>query len=134
MLQDILIERKVYASEEHKMMKGMIQEFISNEIMDHIDEWEKNGMVSREIWKRAGELGLLCIDMPEIYGGGGLDFTFNAINRRICKKRISGPGFSLHSDIVAPYLLKYGTEDQKQKYQMAKGEMIHRDDRAELWK
>jgi acyl-CoA dehydrogenase len=70
MLQDILIERKVYASEEHKMMKGMIQEFISNEIMDHIDEWEKNGMVSREIWKRAGELGLLCIDMPEIYGGG----------------------------------------------------------------
>jgi acyl-CoA dehydrogenase len=61
MLQDI-IERKVYASEEHKMMKGMIQEFISNEIMDHIDEWEKT-VVSREIWKRAGELGLLCIDM-----------------------------------------------------------------------
>jgi acyl-CoA dehydrogenase len=93
MLQDILIERKVYASEEHKMMKGMIQEFISNEIMDHIDEWEKNGMVSREIWKRAGELGLLCIDMPEIYGGGGLDFTFNALFR-ICKKGISGPIFT----------------------------------------
>jgi acyl-CoA dehydrogenase len=127
MLQDILIERKVYASEEHKMMKGMIQEFISNEIMDHIDEWEKNGMVSREIWKRAGELGLLCIDMPEIYGGGGLDFTFNALLiEEFAKKGISGPGFSLHSDIVAPYLLKYGTEDQKQKYlpQMAKGEMI----------
>jgi acyl-CoA dehydrogenase len=49
MLQDILIERKVYASEEHKMMKGMIQEFISNEIMDHIDEWRKNGMVSRNL-------------------------------------------------------------------------------------
>jgi acyl-CoA dehydrogenase len=49
MLQDILIERKVYASEEHKMMKGMIQEFISNEIMDHIDEWRENGMVSREM-------------------------------------------------------------------------------------
>jgi acyl-CoA dehydrogenase len=127
MLQDILIERKIYASEEHKMMKGMIQEFISNEIIDHIDEWEKNGMVSREIWKRAGELGLLCIDMPEMYGGGGLDFTFNALLiEEFAKKGISGPGFSLHSDIVAPYLLKYGTEDQKQKYlpQMAKGEMI----------
>ncbi|PKH68992.1 acyl-CoA dehydrogenase [Flavobacterium sp. ALD4] len=127
MLQDILIERKIYASEEHKMMKGMIQEFISNEVMDHIDEWEKNGMVSREIWKRAGELGLLCIDMPEMYGGGGLDFTFNALLiEEFAKKGISGPGFSLHSDIVAPYLLKYGTEDQKQKYlpQMAKGEMI----------
>ena len=127
MLQDILIERKIYASEEHKMMKGMIQEFISNEIIDHIDEWEKNGMVSREIWKRAGELGLLCIDMPQMYGGGGLDFTFNALLiEEFAKKGISGPGFSLHSDIVAPYLLKYGTEDQKQKYlpQMAKGEMI----------
>jgi acyl-CoA dehydrogenase len=127
MLQNILIERNIYASEEHKMMKTMIQEFISNEIMDHIDEWEKNGMVSREIWKRAGELGLLCIDIPEIYGGGGLDFTFNALLiEEFAKKGISGPGFSLHSDIVAPYLLKYGTEAQKQKYlpPMAKGEMI----------
>jgi acyl-CoA dehydrogenase len=93
MLQDILIERKVYASEEHKMMKGMIQEFISNEIMDHIDEWEKNGMVSREIWK-AGELGLLCIDMPEIYGGGGLDFTFNALLiEEFAKKELAVPDF-----------------------------------------
>ncbi|CAM3022764.1 acyl-CoA dehydrogenase family protein [Flavobacterium frigoris] len=127
MLQNILIERKIYASEEHKMMQGMIQEFISNEIMDKLDEWEKEGLVGREIWKRAGDLGLLCIDMPEIYGGGGLDFSFNALFiEEFAKKGISGPGFSLHSDIVAPYLLKYGTEDQKQKYlpQMAKGEMI----------
>ena len=79
MLHNILIERKVYASEEHKMMQGMIQEFISNEILDQVDEWEKNGMVSREIWTRAGELGLLCMDMPEMYGGGGLDFTFNSL-------------------------------------------------------
>lgn len=127
MLQNILIERKIYSSEEHKMMQGMIQEFISNEIMDKLDDWEKDGMVGREIWKRAGELGLLCIDMPEMYGGGGLDFTFNALFiEEFAKKGISGPGFSLHSDIVAPYLLKYGTEAQKQKYlpQMAKGEMI----------
>jgi acyl-CoA dehydrogenase len=53
--------------------------------------------------------------MPEIYGGGGLDFTFNALLIEEFAG-ISGPGFSLHSDIVAPYLLKYGTEDQKQKY------------------
>lgn len=127
MLQNVLIERKIYASEEHKMMKEMIKEFISNEIMDQLDVWEKEGMVSREIWKRAGELGLLCIDMPEIYGGGGLDFTFNALFiEEFAKKGITGPGFSLHSDIVAPYLLKYGTEEQKQKYlpQMAKGDMI----------
>lgn len=127
MLQNILIERKIYASEEHKMMQKMIQEFISNEIMDQMDEWEKKGMVSREIWKRAGELGLLCLDMPEKYGGGGLDFTYNALLiEEFGKKAISGPGFSLHSDIVAPYLLKYGTEAQKEKYLplMAKGDII----------
>lgn len=127
MLQNILLERKIYASEEHKMMQAMIQEFIANEIVDQIEEWEKNGMVSREIWKRAGELGLLCLDMPEQYGGAGLDFTFNALFiEELAKKGISGPGFSLHSDIVAPYILKYGTEAQKQKYLplMAKGEFI----------
>lgn len=127
MLKNILIERKIYASEEHKMMQTMIKEFISNEIIDHIDEWEKKGMVSREIWKRAGELGLLCLDIPEQYGGAGLDFTFNALFiEELAKKGISGPGFSLHSDIVAPYLLKYGTEAQKNKYlpQMATGDMI----------
>jgi acyl-CoA dehydrogenase len=127
MLQNILLDRKIYASEEHIMMKSMIQEFIANEVLDQIDEWEKNGMVSREIWKRAGELGLLCIDVPETYGGGGLDFTFNALLiEEFAKKGITGPGFSLHSDIIAPYLLNYGTEAQKQKYLplMAKGELI----------
>ncbi|WP_299391093.1 acyl-CoA dehydrogenase family protein [uncultured Gelidibacter sp.] len=127
MLQNVLIERQIYASEEHKMMQQMIQDFIKNEIMDHIDEWEKNGMVSREIWERAGELGLLCIDMPEQYGGSGLDFSFSALFiEELGKEGVNGPGFSLHSDIVAPYLLKYGTEAQKEKYlsKMASGKMI----------
>ena len=127
MLESILIERKIYASDEHKMMREMIRKFITNEILDQVDEWEKNGMVSREIWMRAGELGLLCIDMPIMYGGGGLDFSFNSMFiEELAKKGISGPGFSLHSDIVAPYLLNYGTEAQKKKYLplMAKGELI----------
>jgi acyl-CoA dehydrogenase len=127
MLQNILLERKIYATEEHKMMQAMIQEFIANDIVDHLEEWEKNGMVSREIWKKAGALGLLCLDIPDVYGGGGLDFTFNSLLiEEFAKKGITGPGFSLHSDIVAPYLLKYGTESQKQKYLplMASGEII----------
>ncbi|MCK0114746.1 acyl-CoA dehydrogenase family protein [Gelidibacter sp. F63206] len=127
MLQNVLLERKIYASEEHKMMQGMIQDFINNEILPQVETWEKDGMVSREIWKRAGDLGLLCIDMPEDYGGAGLDFSFSALfMEELTKKGITGPGFSLHSDIVAPYLLKYGTEAQKKKYlpPMATGEMI----------
>ena len=127
MLQNVLLEREIYASEEHKMMQEMIQDFIKNEIIDKTDLWEKNGMVSREIWERAGALGLLCIDMPEHYGGSGLDFSFSALFiEELAKEGINGPGFSLHSDIVAPYLLKYGTETQKQKYLpiMATGKMI----------
>ena len=127
MLTNVLLERKIYASEEHSMMRGMIQDFITNEIEPHVEEWEKKGMVSREIWKRAGELGLLCMDMPEAYGGAGLDFTFNALMiEEFARKNISGPGFSLHSDIIAPYILKWGNEAQKQKYLpiMATGEII----------
>lgn len=95
--------------------------------MDHIEEWEENGIISREIWKRAGELGILCLDIPEIYVGGGLYFTFNALLiEAFSKKGIAGPGFSLHSDIVVPYLLYYGTEAQKEKYLplMAIGDLI----------
>ncbi|WOD43299.1 acyl-CoA dehydrogenase family protein [Hwangdonia lutea] len=127
MLQHVLLERDIYASEEHKMMRKMIQDFIKNEILDQTDEWEKNGMVSRNIWERAGELGLLCIDIPEQYGGSGLDFSFSALFiEEMAKEGVNGPGFSLHSDIVAPYLLKYGTEAQKKKYlpKMATGQLI----------
>ncbi len=127
MLESVLIAREIYASEEHKMMQQMIQDFIKNEILDHTDEWEKNQMVSRDIWLRAGELGLLCIDMPEAYGGSGLDFSFSALFiEELAREGVSGPGFSLHSDIVAPYLLKYGSESQKQQYLplMATGKMI----------
>jgi acyl-CoA dehydrogenase len=127
MLHHVLLERDIYASEEHKMMQEMIRDFIQNEIIDHIDTWEKNGMVSRDIWERAGALGLLCMDMPIEYGGSGLDFSFNALFiEELSKEGVSGPGFSLHSDIVAPYLLKYGSEAQKQKYLplMATGKLI----------
>ena len=127
MLQNVLLEREIYASEEHKMMQKMIQDFINKEIIDQTDAWEKNGMVSREIWERAGALGLLCIDMPEHYGGTGLDFSFSALFiEELAKEGVNGPGFSLHSDIIAPYLLKYGTEAQKQKYLpiMATGQLI----------
>ncbi|MDX1271126.1 acyl-CoA dehydrogenase family protein [Bizionia paragorgiae] len=127
MLDTVLLPREIYASDEHIMMQSMIQDFIKNEILPQTDLWEKNGMVSREIWERAGSLGLLCMDIPEGYGGSGLDFSFNALFiEELAKEGVSGPGFSLHSDIVAPYLLKYGTEAQKQKYlpQMATGKLI----------
>lgn len=97
MLHNVLLEREIYASQEHKLMQEMIQDFIKTEIINETDVWEKKGMVSRDIWLRAGELGLLCIDMPEAYGGTGLDFSFSALFiEELAKKGVTGPGFSLH--------------------------------------
>lgn len=127
MLKDILLPRKLYSSAEHKMMREMIVQFIESDMLPFQEEWENNQMVPRELWTKAGSLGLLCLDMPEKYGGSGLDFSFSALFiEELGKKGISGPGFFLHSDIVAPYLLKYGTDDQKSKYlpAMASGEII----------
>ncbi|SMB80299.1 acyl-CoA dehydrogenase domain protein [Hymenobacter roseosalivarius DSM 11622] len=127
MLNNVLIKREIYATEDHDMMRSMIKDFIKNDVAGHTQEWENSGMVSREVWKRAGELGLLCIDMPQEYGGAGLDFSFSALfMEELAKENISGPGFSLHSDIVAPYILKHGTEAQKQQYLplMATGDII----------
>ena len=116
MLQDILIKRKIYASEEHKMMQQMVNDFITNEVIDQLENWEKEGMVSRKIWHRAGELGLLCMDMPVKYGGGGLDFTFNAFKKylpacpaegtkppRIILRVTSGPNLVLDLDMYELY-------------------------------
>ncbi|MEJ1221862.1 acyl-CoA dehydrogenase family protein [Sediminicola sp. 1XM1-17] len=127
MLSHVLLDRQIYASEEHRMMRDMIREFMSNEIMDQNEQWEKDGMVSRAIWEQAGSLGLLCIDIPVDYGGSGLDFSYSALFiEELAQKGINGPGFSLHSDIVAPYLLNHGIEAQKQKYLplMATGKLI----------
>ncbi len=127
MLDNVLIKREIYNTEDHDMMRGMIKDFIKNELTPQMDQWEEDQMVSREIWKRAGDLGLLCIDMPQEYGGSGLDFSFSALfMEELAKENISGPGFSLHSDIVAPYILKYGTEEQKKRYLplMASGDII----------
>ena len=127
MYHKIQLEREVYATEEHKMMRSAFIDFAQQEIIPHREEWEENQMVSRKVWRRAGELGFLCIDMPEQYGGLGLDFSFSAQILELCARyECSGVGFSLHSDIVAPYILKYGSEAQKATYlpKMASGEWI----------
>ncbi len=127
MYADISLKREIYGTEEHTMLRDTLKEFIKKDVAPFTDEWEEQGYVSREVWTKAGELGLLCMDMPFEYGGGGLDFSFNAlVAEEMNKSGCTGPGFFLHSDIVAPYILKYGTEEQKQRYlpKMATGEWI----------
>lgn len=112
---------------EHELFRGEVRKFIEREILPHHAAWEQSGQVSREAWLRAGEAGLLCATMPEEYGGAGADRLFSAIIiEEMAKSFASGPGFTLHSDIVAPYILRYGSEEQKRHWlpKMAKGEVI----------
>ena len=120
------IERTLFNG-DHEIFRGTVRRFVDNEIAPFHAEWEKDGKISREAWTKAGKLGLLCASMPEEYGGGGVDRTFSIIlMEELARAGASGPGFGLHSEIVAPYINRYGSPEQKEKYlpKMAKGEII----------
>lgn len=116
--------------EEHDMFRQSLKDFIAKEITPFNAEWEKNKMVSRESWLKLGENGFLCLQAPEEFGGIGInDFRYNAIfTEELGLSGCSGPaiGYPLHSDIVFPYILHYGTQQAKQKYipKMITGEYI----------
>ena len=120
------IERTLFNG-DHEIFRGTVRRFVDNEIAPFHAEWEKDGKISREAWTKAGKLGLLCASVPEEYGGGGVDRTFSIIlMEELARAGASGPGFGLHSEIVAPYINRYGSPEQKEEYlpKMAKGEII----------
>lgn len=111
-----MIERSLF-SEEHELFRASARRFVEEKIAPRHAEWEKTGQVSRDIWKEAGEGGYLCCSVPEDYGGVGGDFTFGAIfTEELARIGATGPAFHLHSEIVAPYITAYGTEEQKKKW------------------
>jgi alkylation response protein AidB-like acyl-CoA dehydrogenase len=113
--------------EEHELFRKTVKAFIDREIAPHYEHWEKEGQVSRDVWRKAGEAGLLLTDTPEEYGGAGADFLYSAVMIEEMAKRVfTAPGFRLHSDIVAPYIFHYGSEEQKRTWlpKMAKGGVI----------
>ncbi|MCZ0735867.1 acyl-CoA dehydrogenase family protein [Phreatobacter sp. AB_2022a] len=121
-----MVPRTIYTP-EHEMFRDSVRRFIAREVAPHHAQWEKDGQVSRELWKKAGELGLLCTAIPAEYGGGGGDFRHSAImTEEFARQIYSGPGFRLHSDIAAFYILHQGSEEQKRKWlpKMATGEVI----------
>jgi acyl-CoA dehydrogenase len=111
-----MIPRCLYDS-DHEMFRDSLRKFIETEAMPHHEQWEKDGMVSDEIWLKAGEQGFLCPMIPEEYGGVGTDFLYNCIvNEEIGRSGCTGLGWTLHNDITVPYIVRYGSEEQKQKY------------------
>src|SRR6185503_10574 len=113
--------------EEHELFRTTVRRFVEQEVAPHHARWEKQGVVDREVWRKAGDTGLLLTNIPEQYGGGGGDFLTSVILIEEMMRHVySGPGFRLHSDIVAPYLLNHASEDLKHAWlpRMAKGEII----------
>jgi alkylation response protein AidB-like acyl-CoA dehydrogenase len=113
--------------DDHNIFREQVRRFIEREIVPHHERWEEEGVVPRDIWRRAGEEGLLCVGIPEQYGGGGGDRGHSAVMiEELARVNATAVGFTTHSEIVAHYLLSYGTEAQKMRWlpAMAKGEVI----------
>ncbi|WP_309650324.1 acyl-CoA dehydrogenase family protein [Nocardioides sp.] len=114
--------------QEHDDFRAMARAFMDKEVAPFHDQWEKDGQVSREVWTKAGEAGLLCFDVDEQYGGMGVhDFRYNAIvSEEISRIGASGLGFPVHTDIIVPYISQLGTEEQKQRWLpgLVSGEII----------
>ncbi len=127
MLNDLYPPTAPLSSPEHDAFRATVRRFVQDEIAPRHASWERDGQVPKALWRRAGELGLLCLTMPEAYGGAGVDFSYSAIVvEEMMRVGATGPLFYLHGDIIAPYLLHYGSEAQKQQWlpRLASGEVI----------
>ena len=121
-----MIERTLY-SPDHEAFRDSFRRFIDKEIAPFHADWEDQGYVDRAVWNKAGDNGFLCMSMPEAYGGSGADRLYSVIQmEELGRVGYSGIGYSLHNEIVAPYIERYGTEAQKAKFlpAMASGAMI----------
>ncbi len=103
---------------EHEDFRKTVRTFFEREVTPHHEQWEHDGIVPRELWLKAGEAGLLCFDVPEEYGGPGVeDFRYNVIlSEEQTRAGANGPGFSVHSDIIVPYLTTLADDEQKQRW------------------
>ena len=121
-----MIERTLFQP-DHQAFADSFRRFIEKEVTPHHSDWEDQGYVAREVWSQAGANGFLCMSLPEEYGGAGADKLYSVAQmEELARAGTTGIGFGLHSEIVAPYILHYGTEAQKQKYlpQMASGAVV----------
>ncbi|MBC7703281.1 MAG: acyl-CoA dehydrogenase family protein, partial [Rhodoferax sp.] len=121
-----MIPRTLFSS-DHDVFRDSVRRFIAEHVVPYHADWEKAGQVPRALWRKAGELGLLCCNVPEEYGGMGGDFLHSTILiEEMARVGATGPTFYLHSDIVAPYLVDFGTEEQKREWlpKMATGEVV----------
>lgn len=121
-----MLTRPLY-HEEHQHFRNSVKKMYAKELVPFVTQWEEDGIVSRQFWRACGDNGMLLPDIPEQYGGMGLDFKFNAIIlEETALAGTTGPAFGVHNDIVAHYINNYGSEKIKQQWlpKMATGEAI----------
>ncbi len=121
-----MIPRTLF-SPDHELFRESVRTFLEKEAVPFHAQWEKQGYIDRDLWRKAGEAGMLCSHLPDTYGGLDADFLYSAVViEEIGRLGLTGIGFSLHSDIVAPYILHYGSEALKHKYlpKLISGEMV----------
>jgi acyl-CoA dehydrogenase len=125
---DVLhLPRPAWMTEDLVLLEEQARRFFAAEFVPHLERWSQDGIMDRAMWTKAGEAGLLCATMPEQYGGAGGTFAHEAvINREIALAGLDCFGAPLHSGIVAPYILHYGSEEQKQRWlpRLATGELV----------
>ena len=111
------MRREIFTS-EHDAFRAMVRSFIAREVTPYHEQWERDGVVSRDVWLAAGRAGLLGIDVDEKYGGGGNpDYTYYLIlNEELARAGAHGPGFSVHNDINGQYLLRLATPEQRERW------------------
>jgi len=119
------LARTVYTP-EHEAFRASVRAFLQKEAVPHIQRWDEQGIVDKDIWPKAGAIGMLCPTVPEDYGGLGLDFGYNAVIDEEVAYAGTPLGFSLQSDIVVNYLISYGSEEQKRHWlpKLVSGEVV----------
>jgi acyl-CoA dehydrogenase len=112
---------------DHDIFRANVRRFVAEQIVPHREEWEGAGMVSRELWLKAGEAGLLCPTVPSDYGGPEADWLYNVIVlEEVAAAGFVGPGFFVHSEMATPYIVDFGSEMMKSLWlpRMVSGEAV----------
>src|SRR4051812_7079326 len=126
-MDSLQIPRPTWMSEDLNMLEEQTRKFLAGELVPHLESWHEKGIMDRSAWTTLGEAGLLCAGIPEEYGGAGGTFAHETvINLAFARAGLDSIGAPLHSGIVAPYILRYGTEEQKKRWlpKLATGEMV----------
>jgi alkylation response protein AidB-like acyl-CoA dehydrogenase len=123
-----LPDRPSIYEQEHEDFRATARAFLDKEVKPFHDQWEKDGQVDREVWRKAGAAGLLCFDVEEEYGGAGVkDFRYNVVlTEEIVRAGASGLGFGVHTDVIGPYFSALANDEQKRRWLpgLVSGELI----------